>query len=269
MSNPFFRRTSRRSTLAAVASAAGCALPPGADPDRVVAGLATLAQAGMDELAALDGDDPDGLEDLRATRACACLLPPRHSGAVPAETVALVTDDPDRALRRIADLLDPETLRPTDWRGDATAVHPRALVDAGARLEPGVAVEPGAIVEAGVEIGAGTSIGANSLIAADVRIGRGCAIGHNVTLGHALLGDRVVVHAGARVGVGEPGAPRLGRAIVQDGVEIGANAVVARGGSRDTLVGEGAIVEAGALVPGDATVPRFARVRGPAGQPVG
>ena len=267
MGNPFFRRSSRRSTLAAVASAAGCALPSGADPDRIVVGLATLAQAGADELAVLDHDD--GLEDLRATSACACLVTPRHRGDVPHATAALVTDDPGRALRCVADLLDPETLRPMAWPGAAGAVHPRALVDADARLEPGVSVAPGAIVGPGAEIGAGTSIGANSLVAADVRIGRGCAIGSNVTLSHALVGDRVVVNAGARVGAGEPGGPRLGRAIVQDGVEIGANAVVARGGSRDTLVGEGAIVEAGALVAGDATVARFARVRAPAGQPGG
>ena len=253
-------RSSPRSTLSAVAAAAGCTLPPGADPDFVVAGLAPLASARADELALVEDDDE--LDDLRATRAGACLVRPCHRESVPRGTVALVTETPRLVLRRIAALVDPATLRPAAWPG-GDAIRPGAIVAADARLEPGVAIAPGAIVGPGAEIGAATSIGAGALIEADVRVGRGCAIGPQVTLARALVGDRVVVHAGARIGACEPGGPGLGRAIVQDAVEIGANAVVACGGLRDTVVGEGAIVEPTAVVSSDAIVPRFARVRAP------
>jgi UDP-3-O-[3-hydroxymyristoyl] glucosamine N-acyltransferase len=106
------------------------------------------------------------------------------------------------------------------------------------------------------EIGAGTMIGAGAAIGPDVRVGRHCAIGPGVTIVHALIGDRVTVHSGVRVG--EPGSgfppdaeqhrkiPQTRRVIIQDGVEIGANSTIERGSIRDTVIGEGATI--GSLV---------------------
>ena len=129
-------------------------------------------------------------------------------------------------------------------------------------------VDPGAIVGPDVEIGAGTFVGAGSIIGAGVRIGRGCAIDAAVTLSHALLGDRVVVHAGARLGHADNDpaashrAPSLGRVIVQNDAVIGANATLARGGFADTVIGEGARVGALAAIGPDVVVERGACVPG-------
>ena len=127
---------------------------------------------------------------------------------------------------------------------------PGAQVDASARLEAGVIVDPLAAIGARAEIGTGTVIGAGAAIGAEVRIGRQCAIGPGATILHALIGDRVIIHPGARIGqpasagfLGgahlRPGAPQAGRVILQDDVEIGANSTIDRGSVRDTVMGEG------------------------------
>jgi len=156
----------------------------------------------------------------------------------------------------VARTLFPDALRPSSlFSGDGAApgVAPGAVLHSAARLESGVTVDPGAIVGAGAEIGSGTVIGANAVIGANVRIGRDCAIGPNVSIAHALIGDRVIVHAGCLIGqdgfgfVMGPGGhrkiPQIGRVIIQDDVEIGAGTCIDRGGLRDTIVGEGTKID--------------------------
>ena len=125
---------------------------------------------------------------------------------------------------------------------DTPGVHPEA------RLEDGVIVAAGAVIGAGAEIGGGTRIGPNSVIGPGVAIGRDCRIGANVTIGFALIGDRVTLFAGVRIG--EPGfgaavssqgpvdIPQLGRVILQDNVTVGANSCIDRGAYDDTVIGE-------------------------------
>jgi UDP-3-O-[3-hydroxymyristoyl] glucosamine N-acyltransferase len=86
-----------------------------------------------------------------------------------------------------------------------------------------------------------------------VQIGRDCAIGPNVSVVHSLIGDGVIIHAGSQIGHDgfryQPGprghtkVPQLGRVIVQDHVEIGANTTIDRGGSGDTVIGEGTKID--------------------------
>ena len=83
---------------------------------------------------------------------------------------------------------------------EASGVSPGALVHPSARLESGVTIDPAAVIGPRAEIGAGTVIGAGAVIGPDVRIGRDCAIGAGATIVHALIGDRVIIHAGARIG---------------------------------------------------------------------
>jgi UDP-3-O-[3-hydroxymyristoyl] glucosamine N-acyltransferase len=126
-------------------------------------------------------------------------------------------------------------------------VHPTA------RLENGATLEPGAVVGARAEIGTGSVIGANAVIEPEVRIGRDCSIGAGVTISNALLGDRVIIHAGCRIGQDGFGfvmegqrhlkIPQVGRVIIQDDVEIGANTTVDRGAIRDTVIGEGTKID--------------------------
>jgi len=128
-----------------------------------------------------------------------------------------------------------------------------AHVHATARLEDGVTVEPAAVVGPRAEIGSGTVIAATAVIGSEVRIGRDCSIGAGAFISNALLGDRVIIHPGCRIGrdgfgfvMGGEGhlkVPQVGRVIIQDDVEIGAGSTIDRGAIRDTVIGEGTKID--------------------------
>ena len=249
MSDPIFFTAAGGLTLADVAAVAGATLPEGADPDFRLDGAAPLESAGPSELAYMDNARYG--DALAATRAGACLVSPRFAARCPAGTVSLISRDPYRAYAVLLGRLHPDALRPGSQFG-ARGIAPGAHVHPDARLEEGVAVDPGAVIGPGAEIGTGTVIGPNAVIGPGVRIGRDCAIGAGTTLSHALLGNRVIVHPGARLGqdgfgfamgVSHLKVPQIGRVIVQDDVEIGANTTIDRGASRDTVIGEGTKID--------------------------
>src|SRR5690606_20431158 len=164
----------------------------------------------------------------------------------------LLSQDPYRAYVTVARALFESELRPRSSFG-ARGVDPGASVHSEARLEDGVIADPGAVVGPGAEIGSGTVIGANAVIGAEVRIGRDCSIGPGATILNALVGDRVTIHPGARIGQdgfgfvpgrsGHIKVPQIGRVIVQDDVEIGAGTTIDRGAGRDTMIGEGTKID--------------------------
>ena len=99
----------------------------------------------------------------------------------------------------MARALYPDALRPSSLF-DAEGVAPGALIHPSARLESGATVDPGAVIGPRAEIGSGTVIGAGAAIGANVKIGRDCSIGPNASIMHALIGDRVIIHAGCCIG---------------------------------------------------------------------
>jgi UDP-3-O-[3-hydroxymyristoyl] glucosamine N-acyltransferase len=109
------------------------------------------------------------------------------------------------------------------------------------------------MIGAGAEIGGGTAIGPSAVIGPNTTIGRDCSVGPGATVMHALIGNRVIIHPGARIGqdgfgfVPGPGGhmkiPQVGRVVIQDDVEIGANSTIDRGSIRDTIVGEGTKID--------------------------
>ncbi len=91
------------------------------------------------------------------------------------------------------------------------------------------------------------------MIGAEVRIGRDCSIGAGAVISDALIGDRVIVHRGCKIGQDGFGfvlaeraqrkMPQVGRVIIQDDVEIGAGTTIDRGAIRDTVIGEGSKID--------------------------
>ncbi len=249
MAEPQFFKTPTPLFVADICAATGATLPGGDHAALSFGGVAPLDRARAHELSFLE--NPKYLDALRATKAGACFVAPRYADKVPAGTLALVVPEPYIAFAKLLSLLYPEALRPVallpgEGR-EACFIHPDA------RLEDGVTLDPGVVIGAGAEIGAGTHIGPHGVIGAQVRIGRNCSIGAHVTLSHALLGDHVIIHPGARIGqdgfgfaMGPQGhlkVPQVGRVIIQDRVEIGANTTIDRGAIRDTVIGEGAKID--------------------------
>jgi UDP-3-O-[3-hydroxymyristoyl] glucosamine N-acyltransferase len=237
-------------TLADIASLTGAMARGGAPLDRRITNVASLDQAGPSDLAFLDR--PRFVDDLKATRAGICLLAPRFAEQAPSGVGVLISAQPYRAFVEVARTLFPGALRPSSLF-DATAVAPGAHVHPSARLEREVTVDPGAVIGPRAEIGARTRIGATAVIGPGVRIGRECSIGAGSSITHCLIGDRVIVHPGSRIGqdgfgyVMERGGhlkvPQVGRVIIQDNVEIGAGTTIDRGANRDTMIGEGTKID--------------------------
>nr|WP_237050117.1 UDP-3-O-(3-hydroxymyristoyl)glucosamine N-acyltransferase [Microvirga ossetica] len=229
---------------------ANAALPDGIDGELLLRGVAPLESAGPGDLAYMD--NPAYGSALAATRAAACLVTPRFAAKVPAHTVAIVTPLAYRVFAQVLGLLFPSALRPESSFA-AAGISPGSFVHPSARLEHGVRVDPGAVIGPHAEIGSGTLIGAHAVIGPQVKIGRDCSIAANVTVSHAFIGNRVILHPGVRIGqdgfgfaMGPQGhlkVPQVGRVIIQDDVEIGANTTVDRGASRDTVIGEGTKID--------------------------
>ncbi len=247
---PDFFPKSSGLTIGEIAALTRAEPRPGIPLDRRIGNIAPLDTAAAADITFLD--NAKYLGDLSATHAGACLLAPRFQAAAPPTLAVLVTSEPYRAFVAVARALFPAALRPsslfgTDGRAASAQVHPSA------RLEAGVSIDPLAVVGPGEEIGAGTLIAAGAVIGPQVCIGRNCAIGAGASVLHALIGDRVIIHAGARIGQdgfgylpgpqGHQKIPQTRRVIIQDDVEIGANVTIDRGSTRDTVIGEGTKID--------------------------
>jgi UDP-3-O-[3-hydroxymyristoyl] glucosamine N-acyltransferase len=138
-----------------------------------------------------------------------------------------------------------------------------------------VIIDPGAVIGPRARIGEGTVIGATAVIGPDVQIGRDCSIGPGSSVIHALIGDNVILHPGCRIGQdgfrylpsknGHTKVPQLGRVIIQDDVEIGAGTAIDRGGSGDTIIGEGTKIDNLVHIAHNVTVGRHCLIAGQCG----
>jgi UDP-3-O-[3-hydroxymyristoyl] glucosamine N-acyltransferase len=217
---------------------------------RLIRGIAVLDLAGPTDLTFFD--NARYAREASRTEAGICLTTEQLAGQLPNRVAALCAGAPYLAFIEVARALFPDALRPSSLF-EADGVAPGAAIHLTARMESGVTIDPGTVIGPRVEIGAGTIIGAGAVIGAGVRIGRDCSIGANVTISHALIGDRVIVHPGCAIGQdgfgfapspkGASKIPQVGRVIIQDDVEIGANSTVDRGALKDTVIGEGTKID--------------------------
>lgn len=186
---------------------------------------------------------------LRATNAAACFVKAELAAQVPGGTIALVAPDPYRAFALALSRFYPAAMRPRslEMGGEPGPIHSTA------RLEDGVTVEPGASIGREARIGRGTVVAAGAVVGYRVTVGRDCFVGAGAVLSHAMIGDRVIVHPGVKIGqdgfgfaMGSKGhlkVPQIGRVIIQDDVEIGANTTIDRGSLKDTVIGEGTKID--------------------------
>ena len=246
MDHPGFWAPAGPFPLSELASYAGATIPEpfGAASAKLVRAVRTLDDAGGSDVSFFD--NRKYLPALKQTQAAAVFVSAGSADRVPAHAVPLVSRDPYRAFARSLELFYPDAQHPK-VAGGAHAI------DRTARIEDGAIIEPGAIIGAEAQIGRGTRIAAGAVIGYRVTVGRDCFIGPNASLTHTLLGNRVIIHAGARLGqdgfgfaMGPSGhykVRQVGRVIVQDDVEIGANTTIDRGALKDTIIGEGSKID--------------------------
>ncbi len=186
------------------------------------------------------------LEDFKASRSSACVARPNAVSHAPDGMALLVCDNPYFAYALIADKFYPP---PPLTHG----IHPAAVTAPDAQLGAECRIDAGAVIGAGAVLGDGCSIGPHAVIGPGVEIGSRCCIGAHVSIEYALLGDRVVVHPGVRIGQDGFGfatqsgrhhrVPQLGRVVIGDDVDIGANTTIDRGSGPDTVIGQGCMID--------------------------
>ena len=250
MPDPRFYRVEGPFLLGELAALAGARLV--GDPARPIRDVAPLEIAGADQLSFLD--NPKYVEAARRTRAAACVIRAALADRLPPGAARLLSDDPYRSFARIAAAFYPEQGPPGDGVARSEGeIAPGAQIDPDAKLGPECQIAPGAVLEAGAELGPRCRIGANAVLGRGVVLGADCVIGPGATLSHCMLGARVIVHAGVRIGqdgfgfaLGPDGhlkVPQLGRVIIEDEVEVGAGSTIDRGSGPDTVIGRGCKID--------------------------
>ena len=239
--DPRFFRRAGPFPLSAIASVIGLDTA-GLPADRVFTGIAPLQTAGAGDISFLT--NKKYLAVLRETRAGAVILDPTLAHHAPASTIALPCPRAMTAWAQVAGLFHPrELVRP--------GIHPTAVVDPSAQISADAEIGAYCVIGARVEIGPHSCIGPLVSIGDGVVVGRDTRIGSHASISHSLIGDRVFIFPGARIGQegfgfdpmptarGFTSVPQLGRVVIEDDVEIGANSMIDRGSAQDTVIGAG------------------------------
>ena len=209
------------------------------DPATRVARVAPLESAGEGEIAFLA--NPKYQSQLKDCRASALILAPAAREHA-AGRAAIIVDEPYLYFARVAGLFNPPP-------AVVPGVHPAATVEC--EVPASVQIGPGATVEAGVVLGEEVVIGPGSHVGAGTRIGARTRLGPRVTIYHdCVIGSDCLFHAGVVIGADGFGfarhkdgrwtkIPQVGRVVIGDEVEIGANTTIDRGALGDTVIGNG------------------------------
>ena len=207
--------------------------------DKPISGLATLQEAGADQLSFLA--NVQYRKFLSGCQAGAVLLTAADAEGYPGN--ALVVANPYLAYAELSHLFD---RKPKALPG----VHSTAVVAADAHVDASASIGAYAVIESGAHIAAGVTVGAQCVVGARSVIGEGGWLAPRVTLYHDVrIGKRVVIQSGAVIGgegfgfANEKGVwqkiAQIGGVTIGDDVEIGANTTVDRGALSDTLIGNG------------------------------
>lgn len=213
------------------------------DTDPLITGVAGIADAGPGDITFVS--QKGFAHFLERTRAAAVILPPGSPSNIP----VLRADDPYGAFARLL-----ERMEPCPERIFTPGIHSTAVVDPSAHLGDQLALGPYVVIGAGARIGDRCALGAHVVVGPDAVLGEDCRVYPHVTIREGcVLGSRVILHAGAVIGSDGfgylPGAaglskiPQIGRVVLEDDVEIGANCCIDRATSGETVVSAGTKID--------------------------
>ncbi len=213
------------------------------DAGTAVTGVATLDEAGPGQITFLA--NPRYRPRLAATRAGAVILAPRDRDAT--AIARIVAANPYAYYARTVALFHPP-------RPARAGVHPTAVVDPSAEVAASAEVGPHAVVAAGARVGARARIGAGCFVGEGAAVGEDTVLHPRVTVyAGCVVGARGILHAGAVIGADGFGMapdegrwikiPQVGRAVLGDDVEVGANTTIDRGALGDTVVEDGVKID--------------------------
>jgi UDP-3-O-[3-hydroxymyristoyl] glucosamine N-acyltransferase len=244
MADPRFFTAAGPFTVGQLAARTGAAIAGAAGADRVLTDVAPLDAAGPEHLTFFD--NAKYLDAFRATAAGAAFIHPDRADAAPKGLTLLLSPAPYRAYAMAAQAFYPD---PPPVPG----IAPSAVIDPTAQIGPDCAVEANAVIGARVETGRACLVGANAVIGPGCVLGDEVRVGATASLSHCIVGNRVRIYPGARIGQDGFGfapdrerpvkVPQLGRVIIGDDVEVGANTTIDRGAGPDTVIGAGTMID--------------------------
>ena len=210
----------------------------------VVNDVASLSDAGASDISFLD--NAKYKDAFKNTHAGVCIVSPEMVQFAPENCQLIISKKPYKSYALIAQAFYPENY-PKAQISDFAHVHEST------EIGEGCIIEAGAVVAEGVKLGQGCWIEANATIGKNVDIGNKSRIGANASVSHAVIGEASRLYAGARIGqdgfgfaidpAGHVKVPQLGRVIIGDHVEIGANTCIDRGSGPDTIIGDGTWID--------------------------
>lgn len=211
------------------------------DADRAIEQVASLDAAGPQHIAFMSG--PKYRKALDQSLAGVVIVSPADGAGL--ERPHIRIRNPSLYFARVAQLLNPEALF-------VPGVQPGAMVAPDAFIDPSAHIAAGAVIGARARIGASSVIGAGSVVGDDCVIGAATRLHARVTLyARCVIGDRCVLHSGSVIGADGFGfareadaswvkIPQIGRVLIGNDVEVGANTTIDRGALDDTVIGNGA-----------------------------
>lgn len=239
-----FFRTDLSFTLKELVEVVGGELQNPALAERVISGVAPVDVAAETDITFLSNSKYAAA--AFETQAGACIIHPKYADKLPKNTAAVLSENPYVAYAKIAAKLHPAKL-------PQVGVSEKASVAPSATIGKNCFIGDFAIIGENVTIGDNTFIYPGAIIGDSVSIGHHSVIYSQVTIAYSHIGNHVTIHTGARVGQDGFGfatehgrhlkVPQLGRVIIEDFVDIGANSCIDRGSGPDTVIGEGTHID--------------------------
>ncbi len=212
--------------------------------EKIIDDVASLDQAKSNQISFLD--NVKYRDSFKKTKAGACIVSKEMAEFAPDDCDVIISKSPYKSYALIAQHFYPEEY-------PEAQISPVAHVDNTADIADGCIIEPGAVIGAGVKLGQGVWIGANAVIGQNVEIGEKSRVGANASISHTIMGSHSRLYPGARIGqdgfgfaidpAGHVKVPQLGRVMIGDHVEIGANTCIDRGAGPDTIIGDGTWID--------------------------
>ncbi len=212
--------------------------------DIIIEDVASLETATTGQISFLDNIKYK--DAFKNTKASAVIAAPKMVEFAPKDCTLLISSNPYKAYALIAQSFYPVQMPPAQ-------ISEKARVDKTAKVGEGSCIEPGVVIGAGVQIGQNCWIEPNAVIGDHVKIGDNTRIGANTSVSYAIIGNDTRLYPGVRVGqdgfgfaidpAGHVKVPQLGRVLIGDHVEVGANSCIDRGAGPDTVIGDGTWID--------------------------
>jgi UDP-3-O-[3-hydroxymyristoyl] glucosamine N-acyltransferase len=214
------------------------------DESMPIKGVGPLDAVGEDYISVLN--NKKYLKILSESKASACFIEKKYINYAPKNMALFICENPYKAYALTASTFHPEEVI-------EASISKTAYVSESAEIGENTYIDHNVVIAENVVIGNNCYIGANSVISSGVIIGHNSKINASVTISHAIIGDDSIIHPGVRIGQdgfgfasdrnGHYKVPQLGRVIIGNKVEIGANTCIDRGSGHDTIIGDSCMID--------------------------